>query len=197
MDVQSCLIFVNFGRRSKDVEGKFARHAGVITATWTKLVLKSVEKFKSGEVSLLVSDLAARGLGYTKLRLRHQSRITNRRSPLRSPRRSHWTHGYQAWSFHLRTEGKLGRGQVAQKLGNEIVGRPERGRMNVKTTSNVLMICITVRNEYYNDYSNPPRVMFFVCVCVFHARFDGRLEINFGVDRSFILFHFPNSPSST
>ena len=67
MDVQRCLIFVNFGRRSKDVEGKLSARGmpvaslhGDLDKIQRERVLK---KFKSGEVrALLVSDLAARGL---------------------------------------------------------------------------------------------------------------------------------------
>jgi len=67
MDIQRCLIFVNFGRRSKDVEGKLSARGmpvaslhGDLDKIQRERVLK---KFKSGEVrALLVSDLAARGL---------------------------------------------------------------------------------------------------------------------------------------
>ena len=139
MDVQRCLIFVNFGRRSKDVEGKLSARGmpvaslhGDMDKIQRERVLK---KFKSGEVrALLVSDLAARGLDIPNCDC-----VINLELPTDEV---HYVH-------RAGRTGRMGAPGVvvsiceqrenfvvdkfAQKLGLEIVGAsPERGRMNVK-----------------------------------------------------------------
>ena len=139
MDVQRCLIFVNFGRRSKDVEGKLSARGmpvaslhGDMDKIQRERVLK---KFKSGEVrALLVSDLAARGLDIPNCDC-----VINLELPTDEV---HYVH-------RAGRTGRMGAPGVvvsiceqrenfvvdkfAQKLGIEIVGAsPERGRMNVK-----------------------------------------------------------------
>ena len=139
MDVQRCLIFVNFGRRSKDVEGKLSARGmpvaslhGDMDKIQRERVLK---KFKSGEVrALLVSDLAARGLDIPNCDC-----VINLELPTDEV---HYVH-------RAGRTGRMGAPGVvvsiceqkenfvvdkfAQKLGIEIVGAsPEHGRMNVK-----------------------------------------------------------------
>ena len=139
MDVQRCLIFVNFGRRSKDVEGKLSARGmpvaslhGDMDKIQRERVLK---KFKSGEVrALLVSDLAARGLDIPNCDC-----VFNLELPTDEV---HYVH-------RAGRTGRMGAPGVvvsiseqkenfvldkfAQKLGIEIVkASPERGRMNVK-----------------------------------------------------------------
>jgi len=139
MDVQRCLIFVNFGRRSKDVEGKLSARGmpvaslhGDLDKIQRERVLK---KFKSGEVrALLVSDLAARGLDIPNCDC-----VINLELPTDEV---HYVH-------RAGRTGRMGAPGVvvsiceqkenfvvdkfAQKLGIEIVGAsPEHGRMNVK-----------------------------------------------------------------
>ena len=139
MDVQRCLIFVNFGRRSKDAEGKLSARGmpvaslhGDLDKIQRERVLK---KFKSGEVrALLVSDLAARGLDIPNCDC-----VINLELPTDEV---HYVH-------RAGRTGRMGAPGVvvsiceqkenfvvdkfAQKLGIEIVGAsPEHGRMNVK-----------------------------------------------------------------
>lgn len=139
MDVQRCLIFVNFGRRSKDVEGKLSARGmpvaslhGDMDKIQRERVLK---KFKSGEIrALLVSDLAARGLDIPNCDC-----VFNLELPTDEV---HYVH-------RAGRTGRMGAPGVvvsiseqkenfvldkfAQKLGIEIVkASPERGRMNVK-----------------------------------------------------------------
>ena len=139
MDVQRCLIFVNFGRRSKDVEGKLSARGmpvaslhGDLDKIQRERVLK---KFKSGEVrALLVSDLAARGLDIPNCDC-----VINLELPTDEV---HYVH-------RAGRTGRMGAPGVvvsiceqkenfvvdkfAQKLGIEIVGAsPANGRMNVK-----------------------------------------------------------------
>ena len=139
MDVQRCLIFVNFGRRSKDVEGKLSARGmpvaslhGDMDKIQRERVLK---KFKSGEVrALLVSDLAARGLDIPNCDC-----VINLELPTDEV---HYVH-------RAGRTGRMGAPGVvvsiceqkenfvvdkfAQKLGIEIVGAsPEHGRMIVK-----------------------------------------------------------------
>jgi len=139
MDVQRCLIFVNFGRRSKDIEGKLSARGmpvaslhGDMDKIQRERVLK---KFKSGEIrALLVSDLAARGLDIPNCDC-----VFNLELPTDEV---HYVH-------RAGRTGRMGAPGVvvsiseqkenfvldkfAQKLGIEIVkASPERGRMNVK-----------------------------------------------------------------